>query len=894
MIGTRLGHYEIVAKIGEGGMGEVYRAHDTQLDRDVAIKVLSKHRLDSDDAHARFEREAKAVAALSHPNILAIHGFGEHEGTAYAVTELLEGNSIQEQLQQGPLPLRRTLDLAAQMADGLAAAHDKGIVHRDLKPGNLFLTQDGRLKILDFGLAKAVGPHDTAATQAATMGGGDTTPGTLLGTVRYMSPEQVRGEAVDHRSDIFSFGTVLWEMLSAQTPFERDSGVETMNAILHEDLVDVSTLKEGVPASVDRILHRCLEKSPEQRFQSAHDLGFALRTVTDSSSRSSIQGIAAPAAPSRRGLPPVALAIMGLVLGLGLGAFGMQQYARTPELDPVKVIPLTHSGKDWAPSASPDGRLIAFTSDRDGEERIWLRQMNGGVEAPLTQGQGFLPRFSPDGSTVLFHRDEGQVRAIYRIPVLGGAPRKTMENANEATWSPDGSQLAFTRFVGESVSTGTSLGIFDLDSSEERIVHTFDNLGIYGLDWSADPDWILGAASSATNNTRQNHILKVHASTGEVVTLVDRPFRFSSAAWSRDGRSIFFAQSESLLGDLASPIGRMLRIGAGGGNEDVLFWVHSVYAGGGDVVVLTTMPDGSLVYDDIAWRGSLTALSLDGELPLTGGSTLTTGNSRDRQPAYSPDGRHVTFSSTRSGNLDIWVLEVETGLLRQLTDDKADDWDPAFTPDGHSILWSSNRSGPLEIWRANADGSGARQLSNDGEDAENPTQTPDGEWVVYASANPGRNGIWKIRTDGSEETQVAAGSYLLPEVSPDSRYVAFIGSDIPNNRTLIYVSDLETKEVVFTTELEFKGLRNVVQIGRTRWMPDGQTLVFVGLIEGNRRTLFTQDFRPGADTSDTRRILIDLESDSDIESFGISPDGSTITVALLSHFRTIKLAAGIP
>ena len=252
MIGTRIGQYEITAQIGEGGMGEVYRARDTRLDRDVAIKVLLEHRLESADARQRFEREAKAVAALSHPNILAIHDFGEHEGVAYAVTELLDGMPLNDQLKIGPLPLRRSLELAGQMADGLAAAHDKGITHRDIKPANVFLTADGRLKILDFGLAKS-DPTIGAQTIGATIRDA-TAPGTLLGTVRYMSPEQVRGASVDPRSDIFSFGTVLWEMLSGELAFSRDSAVETMNAIIHEDPPDVSSLNETVPASVVRII----------------------------------------------------------------------------------------------------------------------------------------------------------------------------------------------------------------------------------------------------------------------------------------------------------------------------------------------------------------------------------------------------------------------------------------------------------------------------------------------------------------------------------------------------------------------------------------------------------------------------------------------------------------
>ena len=382
--GTRLGPYEIIAPIGAGGMGEVYRARDTRLARDVAIKVLPARLLENAEARTRFEREAKAVAALSHPNSLAIHDFGEHEGAAYAVTELLEGETLAERLQAGPLPVRRALELAGQMADGLAAAHEKGIIHRDLKPANLFLTTDGRLKILDFGLAR-VGLAENDRTQTIALGE-STEPGTVLGTVHYMSPEQVRAGVVDHRSDIFSFGIVFYEMLTGKRPFQADSAVETMNAILREEPPDSSGVNTGVPLGVDRILRRCLEKKPEMRFQSARDLAFALGNTGDSSSRSlppgELAGVARPTAGAAARLRQAFMGLALLIAGGALGAFMAGRLRPAAVIQPVKITRLTHSGHDWNPSASPDGRMLAFTSRRDGRTRIWLRQMKGGMEVP--------------------------------------------------------------------------------------------------------------------------------------------------------------------------------------------------------------------------------------------------------------------------------------------------------------------------------------------------------------------------------------------------------------------------------------------------------------------------------------------------------------------------------
>src|SRR5271165_706798 len=278
--GTILGQYEIRSPLGAGGMGEVYRAHDTRLDREVAIKVLPEYLTYDSERLRRFEQEARAAAALNHPNILAVYQMATHEGVSYMVTELLEGETLRERLRRGPIPLRKAIDYAVQIAHGLAAAHDKGIVHRDLKPENLFVTKDGRVKILDFGLAKLVQPRDASGAEATLASG--TEPGMVMGTVGYMSPEQVRGKTADHRSDIFSFGTVLYEMVTGKHTFRKPTSAETMTAILKEEPPSISQIAPTSPPGLQRVVHRCLEKSPEQRFQSASDLAFALEALSDS------------------------------------------------------------------------------------------------------------------------------------------------------------------------------------------------------------------------------------------------------------------------------------------------------------------------------------------------------------------------------------------------------------------------------------------------------------------------------------------------------------------------------------------------------------------------------------------------------------------------------------
>ena len=887
MIGQRLAHYEIVERLGEGGMGAVYRARDPKLGRDVAIKVLNARHVDSDDARARFEREARAVAALSHPNILAIHDFGEHEGTVYAVTELLEGESLHDRLRKGPLPLRAALDLGAQIADGLGAAHEKGIVHRDLKPANVFVSPDGRAKILDFGLAKAQGPLGGDATIGATVAA-ETSPGTVLGTVRYMSPEQVRGEEVDARSDIFSFGTLLWEMLTGRTAFDRSSAAESMSAILNEDLEQLTTDDERAPPLLDRIIHRCVDKQPDRRFRTAHDLAFALRSVGDASTRSvPAMDVAAPVATStkRRG-PWLALLF---VAGLVVGGLGVRVLVATEPSAPVKIYPVTYSGFDAEPTASPDGNTIAFTSERDGRSRIWLRQMRGGIEVPLTDGLDTRPDFSPDGSTILFMRREEDVYSAYRVPVVGGAARKVLHNVYEARWGPDGRRIAFARTSGSAAEPVTTVGLYDLDTATERNLSRYTNRFVYGMSWSPDGTAVSTIVTAAVLNRAGDAIHRIDVETGTSQEVYVSDKRMSSPTWTSDGRGLYFAESTSLLGDISSRLGLVHRFDLDAGALEPLFWVQSVYGGGSDYVSFARLGEGRLLFDEILWRGSLTQVPLQGEAPFDGGRRLTRSNARDRQPAFSPDGERVVFSSNRSGNLDIWSIDLATGETRQLTDDEADDWDPAFNHDGTEILWSSARSGPLEIWAARADGSGARQLSEDGVDAENPTQSPDGEWITYASGNPEHPGIFKMRSDGSEPTRLVAGSYLLPEMSPDGQYVAYVGNNADSRTATIFVSRTSDGEPVFTASTRLTGLQDVIAAGRVRWMPDGESLVFVSS-GGNRYGLFEQDFVPGEDTRDTRRTLVAPSFGTDVESFGIAPDGRSVVIGRFDHYRTVKIA----
>jgi hypothetical protein len=440
--GTRLGVYELVGAIGAGGMGEVYRARDPRLGRDVAIKVLPLAFAADPERLQRFEHEARAAAALNHPNILAVYDIGQHDGAPFIVAELLEGETLRERLRHGALPVRKAIDFGVQIAHGLAAAHEKGIVHRDLKPENLFLTTDGRVKILDFGLAKLT--HAELALAGLSIlptAAPDTLPGMVLGTVGYMAPEQVRGHTADHRADIFALGTVLYEMLSGRRAFRGDTAIDTMTAILKENPQELPVVERHIPPTLERVVERCLEKNPAARFQSTRDLAFALEGVTGHSEASiphvSAQGIWAGHAISR-----VAWAA-GVILLMSLIAVGVARYVRqapdTPRAYLSSILPPEDATPDAAPLAlSPDGSRLAFVArGRDGQSRLWLRQLDGPspYALPGTEGAG-QPFWSPDSRYIAFIA----AGALRRIDVSGGAPATLCRVAGNAggTWNADG------------------------------------------------------------------------------------------------------------------------------------------------------------------------------------------------------------------------------------------------------------------------------------------------------------------------------------------------------------------------------------------------------------------------------------------------------------------------
>ena len=893
---TNLAHYKILAKIGAGGMGEVYRARDTKLDRDVALKILPDAFTRDPDRNARFHREAQALASFSHPHVAGIHSIEEEDNQHFLVMELAEGEDLSTRLGRGAVQKKPALEIACQIALALEAAHEKNIIHRDLKPANIKVSDEDQVKILDFGLAKMISDESAAGTvtlgESPTITSDMTRTGVIMGTAAYMSPEQTRGKVVDKRTDIWAFGCVLFEMLTAKPAFPGETISDTLASILKTE-PDWDILPDDLHTSVTMLLRRCLKKNARQRLHDIADARIVLEDVM-SGTDSAITTLdeAGLGGRRRRGIS-LWLGAVGLLAILGLTA-GIWLKPTSDIESPVRLTTLTFSGRDWAPTASGDGQLVAFTSDRDGVPRIWLKQLASGSEVPITDGPDDMPRFSPDGSQILFVHDEGGLRSLFRTPVVGNQPRRFMDDVTEADWSPDGTQVAFLRVSSDLTNNQFVVGIADVQTGAENVLTRVDNRLCYGIRWSPDGRTIAMIENSLSGNlVAAGQLDLIDAATGEIqrLNITDLTGAYTAVSWAPDGKSFLVGKTQELLSHITGRPGLFLEYFLESGAIRPMFWSNfRTPQGGWGFSTIAVLNDHQVVLDGFKRNAILQEFPLSGdERGAPGPKVVTTSIGFDRQPVYSPDGRHILFSSNRSGNIDLWMVERATGALSQVTDDPAHDWDPAFSPDNRHILWSSNRGGHMEIWISNFDGSGARQVSQDGEDAENPTMTPDGQWIIYASANDRKMGLWKIRPDGTEASSIHKGTVLIPEVSPDGRYVLF--SFIRGMDYVIKIVEIDTGEIVpFEIKITLTHRNQDVVFGRARWTPDGGGIVYVGQGPKGESGIYVQDFEPGQDTHATRRAVAGFSDLYSSESLGVSADGKSVVVSTIFNRRTLEIA----
>ncbi len=724
--GTRIGPYEIQSPLGAGGMGEVYRARDSRLGRDVAIKVLPEAFAQDKERLRRFETEARAVAALNHPNILSVHDIGTEDGAPYLVSECLEGHSLRQELS-GALPLRRIVEYGTQIAQGLAAAHDKGIIHRDLKPENIFVTQDGRVKILDFGLAKLAVP-DTVSNDCATVEAQPTSVGTVVGTVGYMAPEQVKGEPADARSDIFALGTILYEMLSGQRAFRRDTSAETMTAILKEEPPELSMSGNAIPAVMERIVRRCLEKKPLQRFQSARDLAFNLEGLSGVSSAS------AAAVPSRGNASPRIVPWVLSALAIALVA-GTSWFLGTRTA--TVVVPAYHQltferGLVYAARFGPDGRSIYYSASWNGQP---LQLYSTVPDSPESRSLGLVNSTlfavsATDMAISLGCKDRyiGNCQGtLGLVPVAGGTPREIVEDALAADWTADGSEMAVIRQVegkyrvefprgkmiyetehplrflrisprGNAVAFGETEGVdgdagwaLAIDRSGKQLIRSATYVSLEGLAWSPPGDevWVGGTIKEAWADAI--HAIGMNGKDRIVLRL---PGMLRLHDVSRDGRVLltkeswrsgiqFRGEKDAKERDLSWLDYAELRDLSADGSQIVFDdWGSAAGASGlayvrkadgapaiklGEWSIPTISPDGTLV---LAFEAAAVGVSQPVLIPTGVGETRVLTSSLVQQSnamGFMPDQKAVYFANDDGHGWRMYVQDLAGGAARAVT-----------------------------------------------------------------------------------------------------------------------------------------------------------------------------------------------------------------------------------
>ena len=762
-------------------MGEVYRARDPRLGREVAIKVLPEDSTADPERLRRFELEARAVGALSHPNLLAVFDTGRHAGAPFVVFELLEGETLRARLGGKALPPANALDYAVQIARGLAAAHEKGVVHRDLKPENLFVARDGRVKILDFGLAKLRPPLDPGDVDAETRTAAvNTEAHTILGTVGYMSPEQVRRSPADHRSDIFSFGGVLYEMLAGRRPFQGGTEAETMTAILNQDPPPIEA-NGKVPVALERIMRHCVEKRPEDRFQSVRDLVFGLEAIAQAGTTGT------PGWPPRR-VRRMRLAVVAGLVVLGLLAVGgvVRNWlahgiwsSRRPA--PLSVIPLTSlSGSEFDPALSPDGSQLAFTWDRDGDERldIYVQLVGAGTPLRLTTdpAQDRSPAWSPDGRHIAFLRSvTGGGYAIFTVPALGGPERKLQATSCgpwrcRLDWSPDGKFLAFP-----DRTSGDRIGIFllSVETLERRGLtappeeHQADVVPAF----SPDGRWV---AFTRVGTTTKPNLYMVPVAGGEPrrVSLGEVWTRgeLTAQAWTPDGDNIVVSWSPVLGSTSAS----LWRVPVSGGVP------QEIAVGGDNAGQPSISRQGNRLafkqahFDTDTWEIGMTGSPPKGQPPRK----VISSSHRDDGPQLSPDGSKIAFESERTGSAEVWICDRDGTNDVQLTR-FGNSGTPRWSPDGRSIAFDSDPEGQTDIYVLEVAGGVPRRLTSEASLDVVPSWSGDGAWIYFASNRTGGFQVWKAPANGGPAIQVTRNGGFAAFESPDGRLLYYAKLDAP-------------------------------------------------------------------------------------------------------------------
>jgi Tol biopolymer transport system component len=871
--GQRLLHYRLVEKVGEGGMGVVWKAVDTTLDREVAIKVLPDWgqspggpSASIDDRFARFEREAKLLAALNHPNIATVHGLHEDRGIRFLAMELIAGEDLAHRVERGPLPAKEALEIGRQIAEALEAAHEHGVMHRDLKPGNVLVTPEGMVKVLDFGLAKELAPAQESGSRSVspTITSAGTAAGVILGTAAYMSPEQARGKPVDKRTDVWSFGCLLYETLTARRPFEGKTVSDTIAKILERD-PDWEALRERAPARVVELLRRCTNKDPRRRLRDIGDARIEIEEILEHPAEAAEVATGAPAATRSRS--PWFVAAVAVVFAL-VGALTARLLLPTPTSETsgdhrevVQVTRLTHdTGLSEWPSWSPDGSLLAFAADRDGDFEIYVRRVDGGQDVNVTNdlGQDFQPAFSPDGNAIAFvstrSSKTGMVKIgatwgiefrtlggdLWMVPALGGQARRLASDANFPAWHPDGSRIGYVsgtenhRSILEvGVDGGPPQTVLDVSSSTWEIVR---------LKYSPNGKWI-------SFENLQADVFLMPAEGGAPRKLITA----TSHVWDATGERIYYLVRDQSGGTRLLSVEIDQESGETRG-EPQAFGLMT-----GFLRDLAVSRDGrQLAAAELEGSLNLTLLPLTpgGDAPAGPEQILSTGQVIDRYPFasdrlgpmeiwihdldtekqtplrlpgedqganlvyWAPDGKNVAITRSVEGGLQsIWLAAVDGSHAEELVPPTRSLLGDPFSPDGTSLLYAAPVDEIRQLFVLDVATRETRQLTSYPWDSLSGEWSPDGRSLAVVSNRGGAVQIWSMPASGGEMEPLTSGDERVRHASysPDGRWVYFQ----PSHRNIYRVP---------ATGGEFQKITNFPESGlfieEPALSPDGRSLAY--------------------------------------------------------------------
>ena len=777
--GQTIRHYQIRQKIGAGGMGVVYLARDTNLDRDVALKTLPADLAADPDRRVRFTREAKALAALNHPSIVTVHSVEEADGMHFITMELVKGKTVAEVLPRKGFALDRFFDVAIPLTDAVAAAHQQGITHRDLKPANVMIDDNGRVKVLDFGLAKAtpgfLNRGGELRTQSATQ------EGHTVGTPAYMSPEQAGGQSVDARSDIFSLGIVFYEMLTGERPFAGANPVSIISSILRDTPRSLSEVQPAIPRELARLVHRCLAKNPDDRYQSAIDLRHGLEETkqdVDSGDLLPSQPAARVSARSMR----IPLAILAAAAVLTASIWLLRNRGDAGE---VRVLRLHNAVQvtsaldvESYPTWSPDGQRLAYQANEAGyllvgNHDIWVAQLGRGEPVNLTKGSAandLRPGWSPDGREIAFFSNRDGDWGVYVVPAIDGNPRKVLAlpGSTMSSWSaPQWSKEGTTLFVAASEADRNVVIVLSLASLQHTRVVLPEHHSPRRWDLSVSPDgrWF-AYLEAGGGNPELTRLWMIGASGGEANPLTDGRTNVWNPTWSGDGRKVFYVSNrggsmdlwQQLVDDDGKPVGEPLAITQGLAIRSAAFspdGTKLAYAKGGKVSNVWRVP---IVADRPAtWADAMRVTSEHAYIEFVD---------------VSPNGQQIAVSSDRRGNQDLWLLPSAGGEMTPLTNDPTPDWNPRWSPDGSEIAFYAYRSGNRDIWVMPSRGGPARQLTSQPGFDWFPSWSPDGSEIAFQVQRPEGITTSIVRAAGGEPRFLAVGG--ATDWSPDGQWLVVL------------------------------------------------------------------------------------------------------------------------